>query len=344
MRKRIGRARGLADTWWQVLITMSILITGGAGFIGSHTAKLLYESGLDVVLLDNLTTGRRENARWGAFVEGDIADAGLVRSIIRQYGVTSVLHLAASSHVGDSMNRPDFYFANNVCGSLGLLDAMVAEGVMQFVFASSCSVYGNSGSPFACEDDLVIPVSPYGESKLQTESVLPWYQRTYGLRWMALRYFNVAGATGGLGEEISSSVRIIPRAVHTMISSNSVMEVFGTEFPTLDGSAVRDFVHVDDVAQANLKALRFVEEAQHGEVINIGSGVGVSVLQIIEAVSNEVGQPTAYLPRPARPGDPAHSVSNISKAKRLLGWEPVASSLMNIVTSVIHSYQIRLES
>jgi UDP-glucose-4-epimerase GalE len=320
---------------------MSILITGGAGYIGGHTAKLLAESGLNVVILDNLITGRRENLQWGAFVEGDIADVGLVRSIIRRYGVTAVLHLAASTQASDSVVRPDACFANNVCGSLKLLDAMVAEGVKQFVFASSSSVYGDSASASAREDEPVTPVSAYGESKLQTERVLPWYERAYGLRWAALRYFNVAGATGDLGEQISASLRIIPRTVHSIIGYGPTLEVFGTTLPTLDGSAVRDYVHVVDVARANLQALRALEQNQGGMVLNIGSGAGVSVLQIVETVSREVEQRITYHPRPGRPGDPAYIVSDISKAQSLLAWTPTVSSLSNIVASVVSSCQVK---
>lgn len=323
---------------------MSILITGGAGFIGSHTAKLFDASGEEVVVLDNLTTGHRDDARWGSFIEGNIADVSLVRSIIRKYNVTTVLHLAASSQVGDSMINPDLYFANNVCGSIALLEAMLAENVFQFVFASSCSVYGESASLFAHEDEPVTPVSPYGESKLQIERALPWYQRASGLRWAALRYFNVAGATDGLGEDISVSPRIIPRAVHSIVNSGPELKVFGTQFPTVDGSAVRDFVHVNDVARANLNALRFVAKGPAGAVINIGSGSGISVLQIIETVSGQAGHPVAYQSWPARLGDPAHSVSDISKAKNFLGWEPIASSLPNIVASVIASCHARIKS
>ena len=323
---------------------MSILITGGAGFIGSHTAKLFTDSGFEVVVLDNFSTGQRENARWGVVVEGNCADTTLVSAILRKYSVKTVLHLAASAHVGESMASPDAYFANNVCGTLKLLDAMIAEDVMQFVFASSCSVYGNS--PIACarEDDLISPVSPYGESKLQTERTLPWYQQAYGLKWAALRYFNVAGAAEGLGEEIFGSVRIIPRVVRSAVGSGPVLEVFGTSFPTEDGSVIRDFVHIDDVTRANLKALKFVQGGPAGEVINIGSGEGVSVLQIIKAVSRKLGRDIPYCPRPARPGDPACAISNISKAEKLLGWTPVASSLENIVASVISSSQVSSRS
>ena len=178
---------------------MSILITGGAGFIGRHTAKLLQSAGLRAVVFDNLATGRRDEAAEGAFVEGDIADVRLVRGVLREHDVTAVIHLAASAHVGDSMAQPDAYYRNNVCGTAALLEAMVAEDVLQLVFASSCSVYGNSASTAAREDEPVVPMSPYGESKLITERALPWYEQAFGMRWVALRYFNVAGAEDGMG-------------------------------------------------------------------------------------------------------------------------------------------------
>jgi UDP-glucose-4-epimerase GalE len=302
---------------------MSILITGGAGYIGSHTSKLLDESGLEVVILDDLSTGLRDNLRFGTFVHGDFADVDLVRSIVAQYGITSVLHLAASVHAGDSVLQPGPYFINNVSGTHKLLEAIVAENVREFVFASSSSVYGDIVTASAREDEPLVPVSPYGESKLQIERALPWYQRAHGLRWAVLRYFNVGGAAEGLGEDIATSCRIIPRALHSVIGYGPKLEVFGTALPTRDGSAVRDYVHVCDVARANLLALNFVKQNAAGTVLNIGSGVGSSVLQIIDAVSKEVGQPVRFLSRPARSGDPARIVAHIAKAEGCLGWTPV---------------------
>jgi UDP-glucose-4-epimerase GalE len=292
--------------------------------------------------LDNLSTGQRENARWGTFFQGEISDAKLVRHIIREHKIDAVIHLAASAHAGESLVHPASYFINNSTGSQALLDAMVAEGVLRFVFASSCAVYGNSAHPTSHEDDVVHPVSPYGESKLATERALPWYERAYGLRWVALRYFNAAGAgEDGLGEDIANSVRIIPRAVHSVVSAGSPLKVFGTTYPTIDGSAVRDYVHVNDIAQANLQALRFVERGNRGTVINIGSGEGVSVLQIIAAVSRQAGKEVPFSLSPERPGDAAYAVSNSTRAKELLNWVPTSSNLDQIVSSVLRQCQIR---
>jgi len=340
-------SNSFATTAGQLLVlcersfTVSILITGGVGYIGSHTAKLFQESGLDVVVLDNLVTGCNKNAKWGTFIEGDISDAAIVRRILRDYSVSAVLHLAASAHVGESMLRPEAYFANNWSGSLALLDAMIAEGVMQFVFASSCAVYGDLTSPAAHENEATTPVSPYGESKLATERSLPWYERTFGLRWVALRYFNAAGAKDGLGEEPSQSLRIIPRAIQAATGVGPPLEVFGTDFATPDGSAVRDYVHVSDVARANLRALRYLEDGNSGSVINIGSGTGVSVLEIIQSVGTQTGQAVPFITRLARRGDPAFAVSDPSRARHLLGWTAAASGLKNIIASLVDSRSLR---
>jgi UDP-glucose-4-epimerase GalE len=316
---------------------MCVLITGGAGFIGSHTAKLLARSGTDFVVLDNLCTGRRNDVKEASLMEGNVADSALVRRILRDHRVTAVLHLAASAQVADSLLRPDLYFANNTQATAVLLDAMLAEGVKQFVFASSCSVYGNCDTAAAGEADPVAPVSPYGESKLASERTLPWYEQAFGLRWAALRYFNAAGAEEGLGEDVTESRRIIPRAVNAALHQGSALQVFGTDFATPDGSAVRDFVHVADVARANLLALRYVEQNKPGAVVNIGSGIGVSVLDIIAEVAEQTGRPVPWHPRPARTGDPAQAISNPARATDLLHWSPTCSGLAEIVESVLDS-------
>ncbi len=320
---------------------MSILVTGGAGFIGRHTAKLLHASGLEAVVLDNLTTGRRDETGWGPFIEGDISDVSLVRTVLRDRAVTAVIHLAASAHVGDSMTRPDAYYRNNVLGTAALLEAMHAEDVRQLVFASSCSVYGNSASTAAHEDEPVIPMSPYGESKLVTERALPWYQQAFGLQWVALRYFNVAGAEDAMGEELAGCRRIVPRTVHAAVGGGAALGVFGTDFDTVDGSAVRDYVHVSDVANANLQALRYVQQGGPPAVMNIAAGVGTSVLQIIDEVGRQAGHPVPHKFEAARGGDPGCAIADISRARQELGWAPVASGLDNIVASVLHSGALR---
>ena len=320
---------------------MSILITGGAGFVGRHTAKLLCASGLEPVVFDNLTTGRRDEIDWGPFIEGDIADVSLVRKVLREHAVTAVIHLAASANVGDSMARPDAYYRNNVCGTASLLEAMSGEGVKKLVFASSCSVYGNSASMAAHEDEPVIPMSPYGESKLVTERALPWYQLAFGLQWVALRYFNVAGAEDAMGEDLAGCRRIIPRTVHAAVGAGPALGVFGTDFDTPDGSAVRDYVHVSDVANANLKALRYVEQGKPPSVMNIAAGVGTSVLQIIDEVARQSGHPVPHGFEAARGGDPGCAIADISRARRELGWEPTVSVLEQIVGSVLRSGALR---
>jgi UDP-glucose-4-epimerase GalE len=318
---------------------MSILITGGAGFIGSHSASLLSKSGYDIVVLDNLSTGRRSNARWGTFVLGDISDVALVRRVLRERGVTAVLHLAGNAHVGESMLRPDAYFSNNVRGSLALLDAMGAEHVSQIVFASSCAVYGNPVSATVREDEAERPLSPYGESKLFIERTLPWYERAFGLRWLALRYFNAAGAEGDLGEEAARSLRVIPLTVHAALGNGYPIQIFGTSYPTHDGTAVRDYVHVTDIARANLSALQFVEHGHPGAVVNIGTGIGVSVRQIIDAVGDETGQPVPFHEHLPRGGDAARVIANTARARELLGWTPTQPELAQIVASAVGSYR-----
>lgn len=300
--------------------------------------------GREIVVLDNLSLGRRENVRWGTFVEGDIADAVLVRQLLQDHKVSSVIHLAASAHVGESMQRPDLYFANNTVASKSLLDAMLHVGVKQFVFASSCSVYGNTINDTVKEHEAVVPVSPYGESKLAVERMLPWYASAFAMDWIALRYFNAAGAQDDLGEDTAISKRIIPRALHATLHADQALCIYGTAFPTKDGSAIRDYVHVADVARANLLALQWLEAGNSGATFNIGAGKGTSVLEIIRAVEKETGKSVARATKSAREGDPGHVIADVSKARDVLGWEPRNSQIDTLVSSLARSCELSLTS
>jgi UDP-glucose-4-epimerase GalE len=320
---------------------MNILVTGAAGFIGSHSAKHLVQAGLSVTGLDNLSTGRKENARWGTVIQGDIFDIALVRQIIRGHSIRTVLHLAAFAEVAQSIAQPETYFINNVSGTHALLKAMISEGVRQFVFASSCSVYGGVGSQRVGEEQPVQPLSPYGESKVTIERSLPWYESAHGLRWVALRYFNVAGAAPGLAEP-SASVRIIPRSVDAALGGGSTLRVFGARYPTVDGTAVRDYVHVVDVAQANLCALQYLQNGHPSAVMNIGSGVGVSVRQIIDTVSSITGRPVPFIESESRYGDAPVIVACPDKAMASLGWSPTLSNIHQIVEDTVASYRTKL--
>jgi UDP-glucose-4-epimerase GalE len=293
------------------------------------------------VTLDNLTTGRKERRRWGTFVPGNISEVALLRQAIRDYSVHAVLHLAASAHVGDSIAQPEAYFSNNIAGTLALLEAMVGEGVHQLVFASSCSVYGNQTSGKVREHETTDPLSPYGESKLAIERLLPWYERRYGMHWLALRYFNVAGAESDLGEEPQISERIVPRAIHAALGGGLPIRIFGTQFPSGDGTAIRDYVHVWDVARGNLLALQYVADGNRGAVVNIGTGNGVSVREVIDLVGCIAGCAVAFDEDLPRPGDAACLIADPARAWELLGWAPSRSDMTRIVTSALDSHLSR---
>ncbi len=312
---------------------MSILITGGDGFIGRCTAALLHEAGFEVVVLDSLVNGQKERGRYGRFVLGGIADTSIVRDTLRQHRVSTVIHLAASAQVGESLLNPAAHFTNNVAGSLDLLHAMIAENVLQLVFASTCAVYGSPAS-LLTEDTAPHPINPYGQSKLFIEQTLPWLERAHGLQWIALRYFNVAGASVSSGEDIARSRRIIPRAIDASLHG-STLEILGGAHGTPDGSAVRDYVHVRDVARANHLAIQFLRHKQSGAVINICSGVGVSVCDIVREVKQQTSRHLASVWRPAREGEAASAIGTRSLAREVLGWEPAESTLTDIVSSVI---------
>lgn len=314
---------------------MSVLVTGGAGFIGSVTAKVLAEAGHPIAVLDNLSTGTRERARWGNVHIADVRSTGTLRDILREEKVSTVVHLAASSSAGDSVHAPSEYFSNNVAGTLTLLDLMIETGVRQLLFASSCSVYGNKAGDRLLESEDVEPVSPYGESKRMVEAALDWYGRAYGLRSVCLRYFNVAGADAAerLGEDCGRSSRLIPRAVEAALGHGGPLKLFGNRLNTPDGTAVRDFVHVCDVAHANLLAVRYLEQGLPSVTLNIGSGTARSVYNVIREVELTLGCRVPVRHEAPRPGDPPSAVADCSAAAEVLGWRPRHSSLPEIVSS-----------
>lgn len=312
---------------------MKVLVTGGAGYIGSHTAKALAQAGHEPVVYDNLSFGHRWAVRWGPLVEGDLADKALLARVMDQYEVEAVIHFAASAYVGESMQNPRKYFRNNVVNTLNLLDAMMEAKVKTIVFSSTCATYGDPVELPITEAHPQSPVNPYGDSKLFVEQMLKWYGQAYGLGWAALRYFNAAGADpdGEIGENHTPETHLIPLAIEAAMGKRPYLEIFGTEYPTKDGSAVRDYIHVADLADAHVRALSHLSQGGDSLALNLGTGDGYSVREVIstvERVSNTSVPVRLAIPRP---GDPAVLVADSSEARRVLGWEPKFEGIESII-------------
>ena len=311
----------------------SILVTGGAGYVGSHACKALAVAGYVPVTLDNMVYGHRSLVRWGPLVEGNAGDEALVRSVIREHSITAVMHFAGFAYVGESVDQPGKYFSNNFSQTVHLLEAMRAENVSRFVFSSTCATYGVPLSMPIAEDHPQKPVNPYGESKLFVERVLEWMSSAHDLRYASLRYFNAAGADadGEIGEDHEPETHLIPLAIEAALGRRPPLKIFGTDYSTPDGSAIRDYIHVSDLAAAHVAALARLSSYPENLKLNLGTGRGHSVREVIRAVE-EVGRrkvPTSEAPR--RAGDPPHLVAASGKAKSLLGWTPRHSDLSNIV-------------
>lgn len=310
-----------------------VLVTGGAGYIGSHTAKTLARAGFQPVVLDDLSTGHRWAVRWGPLIEADLGDRAAVRAALQGYGIRAVIHFAARAYVGESMRDPRGYFRNNVVHSLELLDAMLDAGVDVIVFSSSCATYGLPEVLPITEDHPQRPLSPYGESKLVVERALHWYGHAYGLRWLALRYFNAAGADpeGELGEVHHPETHLIPRAILAVLGRVGPLEVYGTDYPTPDRTAIRDYVHVTDLADAHVLGLRYLLDGGGSMALNLGTGCGHSVREVVAAVERVGGGPVPLREAPRRPGDPPALVADARRAREVLGWQPRYSELDAIV-------------
>jgi UDP-glucose-4-epimerase GalE len=316
----------------RVYIHMNILVTGGAGYIGSHTAKAIASAGHTPIIFDNLSKGHAHNVRWGPLVRGDLADRSAIADVLRTYPIESVVHFAAFAYVGESMTDARRYFRNNTVSTLNLLDEMHAAGVKRIVFSSTCATYGNPVRTPIDEDHPQHPVNPYGESKLMVERMLRWLGETEGLSWIALRYFNAAGCDpeGEIGEEHDPEPHLIPRVIASALGGGLV-DIYGTDYPTPDGTAVRDYIHVCDLADAHVRALDFLSSGGPSSALNLGTGRGISVREVIRSVETVSRRPVQVREAPRRLGDPPVLVADASRAARLLGWTPRYSDLTSII-------------
>jgi len=313
----------------------AILVTGGAGYVGSHAAKALFHAGFTPIVFDNLSNGHASSVKWGPLVEGDLSEPGLIRDTIIRYRVQAVVHFAASAYVGESMTHPRQYFRNNIANTLNLLEAQVDLGVRHLVVSSSCATYGVPRATPISENHAQSPVNPYGDSKLFMEKMLYWFGHAYGLRWIALRYFNAAGADldGEIGEDHDPETHLIPSAIQAALGDRPHLDIFGFDYGTLDGTAIRDYVHVSDLAEAHVLGLKHLLQGGESTALNLGTGKGFSVKEVIAMVEQVSGCRVRQRQSPRREGDPPRLVADSSRAERLLGWRPTRSDLATIVRS-----------
>lgn len=320
---------------------MNVLVTGGAGYIGSQTCKALYRAGYKPITIDNLVYGHRSAVRWGPFIEGDLADEELLCRVMHKYEVQAVMHFAAYAYVGESMQSPGKYFNNNVTNTINLLNAMVCCGVRNLVFSSTCATYGFPGRIPIAENHPQKPVNPYGESKLFIERALRWYGNAHPIQSVSLRYFNAAGADldGEIGEDHDPETHLIPLVIENVLTTQNQVQIFGTDYNTPDGTAVRDYIHVTDLAAAHIKALDYLSAGGNSIAINLGTGKGYSVREVINMVEDVSGNMINVKEVSRRNGDPAMLVAQYDLANELLDWEPQCSDLRSIITTAFHWHQ-----
>jgi len=309
---------------------MKILVVGGAGYIGSICAELLLDEGHEVVIFDNLTEGHRRavDAR-AAFIEGDLANRQKIEAAFSKTRPDAVMHFAASALVGESMRDPSKYFRNNIANGLNLLDALVAAGVPRIIFSSTCAIFGPPERLPIDETLPPSPINPYGESKLAFEKILRWYDQIHGLKVVSLRYFNAAGASAKLGEDHRPETHLIPNVLKVALGQKRHVEVFGTDYETPDGTCIRDYIHIVDLARAHILALK----SSKSEFYNLGTGGGSSVREVIAACREITGRKIDVVEKPRRPGDPPRLIASSEKIKRELGWRPKFQSLEAMIES-----------
>lgn len=314
---------------------MNVLVTGGAGYIGSHTCKALAQAGMTPVAYDDLSRGHEWSVKWGPLVIGDLGDRTLLQLTIRKYDIQAVFHLAARAYVGESIANPRMYYQNNLLGSLSLLDAMQDTAVRRIVFSSTCATYGVPETTVLDETHRQTPVNPYGETKLAIERALKWYGDAFGLEWVALRFFNAAGADpdGEIGEQHDPETHLIPLVLEAAVTPSRPVVIFGADYPTPDGTAIRDYVHVTDLARAHILALRYLERGGESSAFNLGLERGYSVREVIASVERVGGNNVAIVESNRRAGDPALLVASATRARVELEWHPQFLTLDEIVAT-----------
>ncbi len=311
----------------------AILVTGGAGFIGSHTCKMLAAAGYRPVVFDNLCRGNEKSVGWGPLVVGDIRDKDALQAAMKTYRPKAVIHFAALAYVGESVREPAEYYSTNVTGTIAVLDAARANSIENIIFSSSCATYGVPEALPVRETSSQNPISPYGRSKLMGEQIISDYASAYGMKFAILRYFNACGADpdGELGEWHSPETHLVPRVLMAASGIIDEIEIFGTDYDTSDGTCVRDYIHVSDLARAHLKALMHLESGGESLAVNLGTGRGVSIKEIVQAVSRMTSRPVPTVFRTRRPGDPAELYADPANAREHLGFVPELSDIDTIV-------------
>jgi UDP-glucose 4-epimerase len=312
-----------------------VLIIGGAGYIGSHMCKYLANHGYTPVVLDNLIYGHREAVKWGPFIEGSMADAPLLKQIFSEHEIAAVMHFAAFCYVGESVTEPAKYYQNNVAATLTLLQTMVEQRVNNFIFSSSCATYGEPVEIPMTEDHPKNPINPYGRTKLMVEQILEDFREAYGLKSTSLRYFNAAGADpeGELGEDHRPDTHLIPLVLQTALRQREAINIFGDDYPTKDGTCIRDYIHIEDLSQAHLLALEKLFKGEPGDQYNLGNGDGHSVKEVIETAREVTGKTIPAQVTERRAGDPAVLISSSDKAFKELGWKPQYPDLKDIIAT-----------
>lgn len=316
------------------------LVVGGAGYIGSHINKMLHQNGIDTVVYDSLVYGHKEAVKWGKLEVGDLADEKRLDEIFTKYDIEAVFHFAAFAYVGESVEKPSKYYNNNVANTLHLLDAMVRHHVKYLVFSSTCATYGVPEQMPITEDMPQKPINPYGASKLMIERILADYHHAYGLNYCCLRYFNAAGSDpeGEIGESHDPETHLIPLILMAATGERECIKVFGTDYPTRDGSCIRDYIHVTDLADAHLRAMDYLKQGGASTCMNLGNCIGNSVLEVIEAAKEVTGREIPVVLSDRRPGDPPILVGSAKRAEELLGWKPQYGDIRTILSHAWNWY------